>query len=82
MESCEEMLLQAQKLTQCLHRMRETIHQQEYAAMNDQRMRDHGPKNPDYDDEMSMYGEELKGHGYPESKKRRGVCYPEFSIIS
>lgn len=66
-------MLQANKITQALHRMRETIHQQEYAAIADARMRDSGPKGPDYDDEMSIYGEDMKGHGYPESKKRRGV---------
>lgn len=73
-------MMQAQKISQALQRMRETIHQQEYAALADQRMRDHGPKNPDYDDEMSIYGDDLKNHGFPESKKRRGVRFLPFRV--
>lgn len=74
-----------QKIMHALQRMKETIHQQEYAAIADQRLRDHGGKNlGDYDDDISMYGDDMKSQGYggSESKKRRGVClhsrFPRF----
>jgi hypothetical protein len=80
MDSCDDMLMHGQKIMMALQRMKETIHQQEYAAQADLRMRDHGPKGPgDYDDDMSMYGDDMKNQGFggSESKKRRGVCrYP------
>jgi hypothetical protein len=63
------------RIMQSLQRMKETIHQQQYAAAADQHRRDHGMKGPDYDDEMSIYGDDPKNQAYgaPESKKRRGV---------
>ena len=77
MESCEEMLMHGQKIMMALQRMRENIHEQEYAAQADLRLRDNGTKVPgDYEDEMSIYGDDMKDQGFggSESKKRRGVC--------
>ncbi|KAF4628237.1 hypothetical protein G7Y89_g9919 [Cudoniella acicularis] len=78
LESCNEMLQHQDKIRLYLEKMRDMISQQhEHVAMMDQHMREHGGKGPGfYDDEMSMYGEDLKNQGYggPESKKRRGVC--------
>ena len=76
------MLMHQQKIMLALQRMKESIHQQEYAAMADhQRMRDHGAKGQgEYDDDLSMYGDDLKNQGFggSESKKRRGVSlYPD-----
>lgn len=76
LEECTEMLAHNQKIHTALQWMKDTIFQQEHAAMADQRMREQGGK--DYDgDEMSMYGDELKTQGFSgsESKKRRGVCF-------
>lgn len=72
------MLQHQEKIRLYLEKMRDMISQQhEHVAMMDQHMRDHGGKAPGYyDEEMAMYGDDLKNQGYggPESKKRRGVC--------
>jgi len=79
-ESCDEMISQNIKIQHALERMKETIHQQQYAVAADMQQRHHGGKRPaDYDDEMSMYGEDnMKNQifGPSESKKRRGRAAP------
>jgi hypothetical protein len=44
-------------------------------ASIDQRMREQGNRLAgEYEDEMSLYGDDMKNHGYTsEGKKRRGV---------
>lgn len=80
LESCNEMLQKQDQIRLCLEKMRDLISQQhEHVAMMDQHMREHGGKGPGYyDDEMSMYGDEMKSQGFggPESKKRRGRAAP------
>jgi hypothetical protein len=72
------MLQHQDKIRVALEKMRDMIAQQhEQAVMMDQQNREHGGKGSVYyDDDVSMYGEDLKSQGYggPESKKRRGVC--------
>ena len=71
------MIAHQDKIRMYLEKMRDMISQQhEHVAMMDQHMREHGGKGSYYDDEMSMYGDDLKNQGYggPENKKRRGVC--------
>ena len=63
------------KILFALQRMKEIIQQQEHALM-DQRMREQGGRGPgEYDDDMSMYGDDGKNQGFGASdgKKRRGV---------
>jgi hypothetical protein len=73
LQECTEMLHQAQVIVSTLLRMKEMVHEQEQTMMADQRMREQGGRPGAYDDEMSMYGEDMKNQGYGESKKRRGV---------
>jgi hypothetical protein len=77
LDECNEMILQQEKIQEALHRMRETIYQQEH-AMADQRMREQG-KGTDYDpDDLSIYGDDMKGQGFggSDGKKRRGRAAP------
>jgi hypothetical protein len=78
LESCNEMLQNQDKIRVFLEKMRDMISQQhEQAAMIDQQNREHGVRGPGYyDDEMSMYNDDLKNQGFggQENKKRRGVC--------
>ncbi|TVY54064.1 GATA zinc finger domain-containing protein, partial [Lachnellula suecica] len=80
LESCNDMLQLQDKIRMDLEKLRDMISQEhENAALMDQRMREHGGKGPGYyEDEMSMYGEDMKSQGYggPESKKRRGRAAP------
>ena len=76
LESCEDMMVHQGKILFALQRMKEIIQQQEHALM-DQRMREQGGRVPgEYDDDMSMYGDDMKNQGFGASdgKKRRGVC--------
>lgn len=69
------MLEHAEKMTISIRRMQETIVAQKHAAA-DQRMREQGVKAMgDYDDDVSMYGDDRQGQAFggPEGKKRRGV---------
>lgn len=73
LDDCNEMIAHTQKIAGALHWMKETIFQQENAAIADQRMREQGGK--EYDpDESSLYGDDVKSQGFgtSESKKRRG----------
>jgi hypothetical protein len=75
LESCKEMLDHAEKMTISIRRMQETILAQKHAAA-DQRMREQGAKAMgEYDDDVSMYGDERPGQVFsgPEGKKRKGV---------
>jgi len=76
LESVDEMLDKQHKIFGALDRMKQSILQQEHAAMVDLRMREHGGKaHGDYDAEMSMYDDDKnQGYGGSEGKKRRGVC--------
>jgi hypothetical protein len=78
LESCNEMLQNQEQIRVCLEKMRDMISQQdEQAAVMDQQNREHGGKGSGYyDDDMSMYNDDLKNQGFggPENKKRRGVC--------
>lgn len=77
LENVNEMLQHQDKIRVYLEKMRDMISQQnEHAAMMDQHMREQGGKGPGYyDNEMSVYGDDLKSQGFggPESRKRRGV---------
>lgn len=77
LDSCNDMLEHQEKIYCALQRMRETIYQQEHAAIADQRLREQGKNAGEYDEEMSMYGGDDKRDGFqgPDSKKRRGVSH-------
>lgn len=75
LESCEDMMVHQGKIVFALQRMKDIIQQQEHALM-DQRMREQGGRvTGEYDDDMSMYGDDMKSQGFGASdgKKRRGV---------
>jgi hypothetical protein len=75
LDSCEDMMVHQGKILFALQRMKEIIQQQEHALM-DQQMREQGGRGPgEYDDEMSIYGDEMKNQGFgaTDGKKRRGV---------
>ncbi|KAG9230967.1 hypothetical protein BJ875DRAFT_342507, partial [Amylocarpus encephaloides] len=77
--SCDEMIDHLDNIRKYLEKMKSMISQQHaHAAMVDQHMRENGGKRPYYDDEMSMYGEDLKSQGYggPDNRKRRGRAVP------
>ena len=77
LESCNDMLQHQDRIRGYLEQMRDMIREQhQHAAMQEQ-SRDHAGKGPGYyDNEMSMYSDDLKNQGYvgQENKKRRGVC--------
>jgi hypothetical protein len=56
--------------------MQHMMLQQQKDIEETQYMRDQGARGPgSYDEEMSMYGDDMKNHGFgSEGKKRRGVC--------
>lgn len=60
------------KIFNALRRMEDVLLQEH--ALADQRMRERAGR--EYDDEMSLYGDDMKnqGFGVSEAKKRRGVC--------
>ena len=69
---CVEMLNHANVVVQTMEKMVEMVREHEQSLMAVERMRDFGPRQGGYDDEM--YGEDMKHQGYGENKKRRGVC--------
>jgi hypothetical protein len=75
LESVNEMIISQAKIGECLKRMQHMILQQQKDIEETQYMRDQGARGPgSYDDEMSLYGDDLKNHGFSsEGKKRRGV---------
>lgn len=72
-ESVDDMMKYQERILVALQRMQSIISEQ---ASIDQRLRDQSSRaGGDYEDEMSIYGDDLKNHGYTsEGKKRRGVC--------
>jgi len=72
MESVDDMMRHQLKICTALQRMQSIILEQ---ASIDQRMREQGNRLAgEYEDEMSLYGDDMKNHGYTsEGKKRRGV---------
>jgi hypothetical protein len=79
MDSVEEMMRHQVNICTALQRMQSIIHEQ---ATIDQRMREQGNRPGEYEDEMGMYGDDMKNHGYTsEGKKRRGVSRPDESCI-
>ena len=75
LEMVNEMLRNSEKISNSLNEMQIMIEQQQAEVAADRRNREQGLKgSSEYDDEMSMYGDDLKGSGYgAEGKKRRGV---------
>jgi hypothetical protein len=71
---CDEMLAHQEEIRKSVERMKEMLIQQENNHQMDQRMRDQGGKSSDYDEEMSMFGDDVKSsYSTSEGKKRRGV---------
>jgi hypothetical protein len=71
MDSVEEMMKHQLRISTALSRMQSIIHEQ---ATIDQRLREQGNRPGEYEDEISLYGDDMKNHGYTsEGKKRRGV---------
>jgi hypothetical protein len=70
LDSLNEMISNQTRIGECLKRMQHMMLQET------QYMRDQGARGPgSYDEEMSMYGDDMKSHGFgSEGKKRRGVC--------
>lgn len=66
-----------EKIFTCLEAMTRIINEaqeQSDRAMMEQQSQGHGGRPGDYDDEMSMYGDDMKNNGFTsEGKKRRGV---------
>lgn len=76
LDSLNEMLANQTRIGECLKRMQHMMLQQQKDIEETQYMRDQGARGPgSYDEEMSMYGDDMKNHGFgSEGKKRRGVC--------
>lgn len=77
--SIEDMIRHQLTISTALERMRHIVQEQ---ASYEQHNRDQG--NRDYDDNMSMYGDDSKSHnGYAsEHKKRRGVSSVGYGMVS
>ncbi len=73
MESVQEMARHHAKIGTALESMQRIIDEQQQSVQH--RIQNQGVRMPgDYEDEMSMYGDDMKNHGYSsEGKKRRGV---------
>ncbi|KAG0652699.1 Biofilm regulator 1 [Hyphodiscus hymeniophilus] len=75
LDNCKEMVEHGDMIMFSIARMKEMIAQQEIHMM-DQRMREQGGKGVEYDDDMTMYGDNMDKHGFGGSegkKQRRGV---------
>jgi hypothetical protein len=75
LNNCKEMIEHGEMIMLSLDRMKGMITQQEIQIM-DQRMREQGGKGGDYDDDMTIYGDNMDKHGFGTSegkKQRRGV---------
>jgi hypothetical protein len=75
LDSLNDMIVSQAKIGECLKRMQHMMLQQQKDLEETQYMRDQGARGPgSYDEEMSMYGDDMKNHGFgSEGKKRRGV---------
>ena len=82
-ESVNDMIASQAKIGDCLKRMQHMILQQQKDIEESQNLRYEGARGPgSYDEEMSMYGDDMKNHGFGvEGKKRRGVC-PKFFLLN
>lgn len=78
LDNIEEMLNRQAKIQSSLERLREMIKVNQDQMREDQHLREQRGKGISYyDDEMSMYGDDMKAYGYgPEGKKRRGRAAP------
>jgi hypothetical protein len=73
LESVEDMLRHSLKITNALNNMQNIIRDQQ-ESIREQRMREQGARGPgEYEDEMSMYGDDMMKNYASEGKKRRGV---------
>jgi len=73
LDSLNDMLMQNERIRAALERMKEIIPNQQRSMM-EQRAREIGGRSAEYDEEMSMFGDDMKSHGFgSEGKKRRGV---------
>lgn len=72
---CNDYVLHAKKLLESMTNLKNMVYEQEQAMLENQRMREQGARPGTYEDEVSMYGDEMKAHGgYGDgNKKRRGV---------
>ena len=81
-ENCKEMIEHGDAIMVSLARMKDMINTQQEMHMMDQRMREQGGKGGgEYDDDMTMYGENMDKHGFGNSeskKQRRGVRPHQF----
>jgi hypothetical protein len=75
------MLHQANLIVQSISRINDMVQEQEQMVMADQRMREQAGRPGPYDDEGSIYGDDMKTHGF-ESKKRRGVRSEQLNLDS
>lgn len=75
LEAVNDMIEEQDTIRRCLASMKKIIEDQQHAAAADRQNRERGIKGPgDYDDDMSIYGDDMKNHGFSsEGKKRRGV---------
>ncbi|KAE9375196.1 hypothetical protein N431DRAFT_334431, partial [Stipitochalara longipes BDJ] len=78
LESLNEMISNQTRIGECLKNMQHMMIQQRKDMEETQYMREQGVRGPgSYDEEMSMYGDDMKNHGFgPEGKKRRGRAAP------
>ena len=86
LDNCKEMIEYGEAIMVALARMKDMILQQEHAAMVDQRLREQGGKEGEYDEDMTMYGDDLnkQGFGTSDGKKRRGVRatpFPHSTVV-
>jgi hypothetical protein len=83
LDSLNDMIVSQAKIGECLKRMQHMMLQQQKDLEETQYMRDQGARGPgSYDEEMSMYGDDIKNHGFgSEGKKRRGVGQNKQSLI-
>jgi hypothetical protein len=78
LDAVNDMIERQETIRGCLASMKKIIEDQQHAAAADRQNRERGIKGPgDYDDDMSMYGDDMKNHGFSsEGKKRRGRAAP------
>lgn len=76
MDSVNDMIMQNDKIRVALDKMKDIIPSQQRSMM-EQRAREMGGRPGEYDEEMSMYGDDMKSQGFGsnEGKKRRGVGF-------
>jgi len=82
LDSLNEMISNQTRIGECLKNMQHMMLQQRKDMEETQYMREQGARGPgSYDDEMSMYGDDMKNHGFgAEGKKRRGVRRERFTF--